>query len=802
MRCRVLRLSAAVTVVLLAMLLACSGPEEKKQKFLEKGRALYEQGDLINARLELKNALQIDPKYALAHYELGRVELKDRNLPQAFGLFKKAVALDPELFDAQLELGKLLLAVGQKEEARGKIDLVLSKRPHDNDARLALAALLIDEEKAEAALTELDALRKGGEQRPEVFFLLSAVYQRQEKPDRIEAVLKEGVAANPGSIVLHVLLARHYAAQKRSDEVVVVLQKIIDMEPDKTAHRLNLAKFQWANQNRDKAEAVIAAMLAHRPTDPEYIREAAGFYLGVGELDAARKILHDGLAKHPKNFALRFQMADLDLAANQPKDAQALLTETLTLSQDAADPNILEAHNRLARLHLARRDPDAAEKEADIVLSQNARSIDASLVKGTVRLIRGDGQNAVSAFRTVVQERPDDVNAHLQLARAHMLNQESALAEDTVKNALKASPRSKPAHEMLLRIQIANKELDAAEAHLREMIGIFPDDPQILTALGEFLERAGKPDAALAQYRALEERFPDIPAGYIKLAQVKMRAKDLAGAAAIMNRGYERTHHPILLSSLADVYLALRQPDMAIALCRAHIVQAPDDPIAYNTLGKIYRGRKAFAEAEAAFQKAVELRPVWPNPINNLAALYLAQGKTGAALSRLETALRDNPRNLAAYMIIGNIHMQQKEPKKAIAVYEQALIHIPDNANLLNNLAYLMSSLDGPGADFQQALTYAEKALTLQPQNPTVLDTVGWIHLNMGQLDKAAQLFEQALPKAPDSAVLNYHFALVRQRQGNRIEARQYLEKALASNEHFEERGDAEKLFHQIEGSL
>ena len=40
---------------------SCSGPEEKKMKFFDKGTALFEQGDLVKARLEFKNTLQIDP---------------------------------------------------------------------------------------------------------------------------------------------------------------------------------------------------------------------------------------------------------------------------------------------------------------------------------------------------------------------------------------------------------------------------------------------------------------------------------------------------------------------------------------------------------------------------------------------------------------------------------------------------------------------------------------------------------------------------------------------------------------------
>ena len=60
---------------LVVVLVACGIPEEKKAKFFEKGKLLYEQQAYTRSRLEFKNALQIDPKFAEGYFWLGRVEL-------------------------------------------------------------------------------------------------------------------------------------------------------------------------------------------------------------------------------------------------------------------------------------------------------------------------------------------------------------------------------------------------------------------------------------------------------------------------------------------------------------------------------------------------------------------------------------------------------------------------------------------------------------------------------------------------------------------------------------------------------
>jgi len=57
------RVTLLCLVVCMALLAGCGGPEARKQKFFEKGKALYEKGDYVRARLEFKNALQIDPKF-------------------------------------------------------------------------------------------------------------------------------------------------------------------------------------------------------------------------------------------------------------------------------------------------------------------------------------------------------------------------------------------------------------------------------------------------------------------------------------------------------------------------------------------------------------------------------------------------------------------------------------------------------------------------------------------------------------------------------------------------------------------
>ena len=113
--------SQSVCVWVLALCLAaCGGPEEKKAKFYSRALELFDKGDVVKARLEVKNALQIDPKFAEGYELLGRIELKEGNFKGGFGAFSKAVELKPELSVAQLEMGKLFLMSNAPDQALEK----------------------------------------------------------------------------------------------------------------------------------------------------------------------------------------------------------------------------------------------------------------------------------------------------------------------------------------------------------------------------------------------------------------------------------------------------------------------------------------------------------------------------------------------------------------------------------------------------------------------------------------------------------------------------------------------------------
>jgi len=92
----------------------------------------------------------------------------------------------------------------------------------------------------------------------------------------------------------------------------------------------------------------------------------------------------------------------------------------------------------------------------------------------------------------------------------------------------------------------------------------------------------------------------------------------------------------------------------------------------------------------------------------------------------------------------------------------------------------------------------AQDSLRLQPGNPAILDTIGWIYYRKEDFNQAHGFIERALAGAPDSPILNYHMGMVLFKNGDAGQAREKLEKALGTKEDFYGRSLAEETLSRL----
>ncbi len=205
----------------------------------------------------------------------------------------------------------------------------------------------------------------------------------------------------------------------------------------------------------------------------------------------------------------------------------------------------------------------------------------------------------------------------------------------------------------------------------------------------------------------------------------------------------------------------------------------PDNYVLNWILGLAYGQLKDYEKSKIYLSKAARLNPNDAN-VNQSLAFTLTQLKQyDEALRRLEYAKRIAPNNPQIYSMEGMIYDDLEEWDKCNAAYERALAIDSTDILIMNNYAY---SLSKQNRNLDRALELVNKALEKAPDNASYLDTKGWVLFKMGKLDEAKQYIEKALEKDSGSAEVNEHMGEILLKLGNPQEALKYFEKAKELN--------------------
>ena len=134
-------------------------------------------------------------------------------------------------------------------------------------------------------------------------------------------------------------------------------------------------------------------------------------------------------------------------------------------------------------------------------------------------------------------------------------------------------------------------------------------------------------------------------------------------------------------------------------------------------------------------------------------------------------------------MLLGTIYDIQKRFDLSEQHYRAALAINPEFAPAANNLAYLLVSQD---KNIDEALNFARKAKEMLSDDPSVMDTLGFVYYKKGLYDSAIGEFEDSLEKLPDNPIVNYHLGMAYYQKGDKTRAKHQLEKALRLDKDFD----------------
>jgi tetratricopeptide (TPR) repeat protein len=790
--------AAWILVVLLTLFLgACTSMEEKRDKFLASGEALYQQGDYIRARLQFQNALQIDPKFAAAYLWNGKTELNLQNPRGAYGALNQAVELNPNLTEAQILLGDLFLMAKQLDKAKEKAEIALKQEPNNTDALLLSASLALAQSQPQKALEVLAEVRRLDPGKIAAYLLEASILGKEKKLAGAAAILEQGIKANPKALNLYVARAGLADSQKQFEVGESFLLQAVDQEPKNTNLYNQLVRHYVTAGQPVKAEAALRQSVSLEPDSDKPIIMLASFLVSQGRRPEAEKTLQDFIKAHPDNYPARFGLAEFYLALRRQGQAAQVLEEIIKLDPDG--PKGAQAKNRLARLQASQGHIDAAEKLVNEVLKDHPKDMDATEIRGIIALHKKDGLTAVNSFRLLAQDRPKSPEVWLLLAKANLLNKEEGQAKENAKKALEIKPDFMDARKFLYGIFLTAKDYDGAIATIQGYLRLNGKDVVNLVTLGEVYAIKGDDAQARGTFQKVIDLEPKNPQGYFQMTRLALKTKKIDEALKYADKALQA--NPDFLPALqveVGIYQQQKQPEKALAAVRQTLARSPKNPQLHQLLGELLLVQKQPQAAIAPLEEALNLNPRQGTALQLLALAYQQLPETDRALQQLEAKATDPKATPIFSLVLATVYERQQKFDKAIDLYSSLLARNLFASLARNNLAYLLAEYQPTANNLARAQKLSAETLEDNPEEPSFLDTMGWVQGKQGKYAQAKTYLEKALEKAPDQPVMLYHLAWCEAKLGDTAAARAALQKALDSKTKFKDRDAAQKLLDSL----
>ncbi len=219
-----------------------------------------------------------------------------------------------------------------------------------------------------------------------------------------------------------------------------------------------------------------------------------------------------------------------------------------------------------------------------------------------------------------------------------------------------------------------------------------------------------------------------------------------------------------------------------------------NNPLYHCNLGEAYRALGRAPEAQACYQRALQLNPSLAAAHYNLGLLAQQTGHAKEAQHQYEQAIRLRPEYTQAHNNLGNVLRSQGKLDDAVAAYRAALGYQPDYIEALNNLGVTLIDLQ----QLPQAIEYLQRALGLKPDSAEAHSHLGNAYARAANWTQAAQCFESALRIRPDFIESRYNLGKVLQTEGRNAEAAAaFFEVIRRDPDHFEAHLSYRTLFER-----
>jgi len=780
---------------LVSNLTACDRADEQKTKYIEEGKRLYQAGDYKKAQLAFDNAVAVEPENVQARYELAEALSELGDIQDAAKQYQAVVNQDARHVVARIKLGQIYLLASKIDDAEKMAAEALAIDAENIDAMVLMGGVLAAKNNSDAAFVKAEAALQKKPDDVGATLLLASLNAKTGKLDKAIALLLNTIEKHADNIASRLMLVNLYSQHHELEKAEAVLEAIVKIEPKRVGHRKRWAVFLINNNQLDKAETVLRAAVKDLPDDEQAKLMLVEFLATKRTPEVAIAELIPMMEQNSGNYELRFKLAELQLAQKKTDAAEETLKEIIELDKQGLQS--IKARNKLARLYLATRRVDEATSLVKELLAGNPGDLAALALRGEIALAQNHVAEAITDFRTVLAEQPNNIPVLKLLSAAHLVNKDTVLARENIEKIVELAPGDESARLDLVNLLLQAGDKEQATQQLNTLFRLNPDSKSGLEALFKIYAAQKQWDQALQIAKQLERTFADDAAGYYLSGLAYQATGKFEQSASSFEQAMRKQPQAVEpLSQLVKNYLASKQPDKALNRLHEVLKNQPKNFFAYNLLGDVYSRSNKYSDAINAYQQAIGVRPAWSVPYRNIALINILQKHKNDAVDILIKGINNagEPMELAADLAA--LYHQDGEHQKVIGLYEDMVRKYPDSLNALNNLvSYLADYANGT-----EALSRAEKLAEplAKTNDPYMLDTVAWIAYKQRDYEKSRQLLLKVIELNSDIAVSHYHLGMVYFKQGDKMRAKEDLQKAINKKEDFNGLAEAKETLNAL----
>ena len=775
-------------------------PEGKAELQTALGQAYLGVGNIEVARDRFATALVLQPDYPQALMGQARVTAVGGDLAEALTIIDTALAKSPALAEGWQLKGDLMSAQGQTEPATVAYRKALEVRPDYLPAHSSLVSLLMQQGKLDDAGKQLEAMQKIAPKHPQTLYWEALLAFQQKNFVGARDAIQKHLARVPDNVPGLVLAGRINNQLGSYAQAETELLKVLHNFPKQQAARMTLIDTYIRMGQASKAVDALKPLLEVPEPTSDVLALAGEVYTRNGETAKAAVYFEKAAALDPTNARKRTAVAlshmamgegergfrELENAAAADTGIRADLAVIATLARqrkfDAAlnaivalekkQPNSAFTHTLRGEILVAKRDIPGARASFDKALSIDATNFPATAHLAQLDLADGKPDEAKKRFDALLAKDPKNVKALLTMAGLRVktggTTEEVALM---IGKATAANPNDPEPRMALISHYLSSGDPKKAVAAGQEALAALPDRTEILDALGRAQQVAGDTNSAIATYARLAQLLPESPMPFMRMSELQVMAKDPTAARESLRKAlalkpdlFEAQRRMIALEIDRDATPA------ALAIARDVQKQHPNESVGYILEGDVYARKKAWSDAAASYRIGLK-RSGTADLAIRLTSVLRAGGNNAEADQFTASWLKEHPADRAFYNYLAETSLLKKDFAGAARQYKAMVQKNPNDAMALNNLAWVSRQLKDP-----KALEYAEKANQLAPDNAAILDTLGDLLLDAGEVKRAVEMLQKAITLAPDNAAIRLNLARALIKDGQKEPAKKSLE--------------------------